>query len=366
MHEHLSLTLGLIAVLGVAAQWTAWRLRIPAIILLLGAGIAFGPGLGLIRPHETFGDLLEPIVRLCVALILFEGGLHLRLHELKHAGRGVRRLVFPGVAVSFLLGALAAHFVGGLDLPVALLVGAILVVTGPTVIMPLLRFARLRPGPASLLKWEGIVNDPIGALLAVLVFQWIRHEGTGQPVEAILLGILATIGASAVLGWGGGALLAKAFRRAWVPEYLKAPVLLASAVAVFLLADLAQAEAGLAAVTVLGLVLGNRRLPAMDELRRFKESVVVLLVSTVFILLSAELDPEGLVALGWREWAFVAVLLRSGRPGSVLGSTISSGVGLRERRRPGRSRQGRQGEQSQQQEGRPAHGPSDSCRPASG
>jgi len=331
MHEPLTLTLGLIGVLGIAAQWIAWRLRLPAIILLLGAGIAFGPGLGLIRPQEVFGDLLSPIVKLCVALILFEGGLHLKIPDLRHAGKGVMRLVFPGVLVSWVLGSLAAHFIAGLDASVAVVVGAILVVTGPTVIMPLLRHARLRRGPASLLKWEGIVNDPIGALLAVLVYQWLKYEGSGTPIEEIGLGVLLTILAAVALGWGGGVLLAKAFRRAWVPEYLKSPVLLGSALGVYVLADLAQEEAGLAAVTVLGLVLGNQRLPTIDQLRRFKEYIVVVLVSTVFILLSANLDMEGLRALGWRAWLFLAALLFVVRPATVFLSMAGAGIDIRER-----------------------------------
>jgi NhaP-type Na+/H+ or K+/H+ antiporter len=243
----------------------------------------------------------------------------------------VKRLVFPAVPIAWVLGSAAAHYVGGLSFPVAIVVGAILVVTGPTVIMPLLRHARLRKGPASLLKWEGIVNDPIGALLAVLVFQWLKYEGTGTPAEEIGLGVFLTIVASVALGWGGGVLLAKAFRRAWVPEFLKSPVLLGSALAVYVLADLAQEEAGLAAVTVFGLVLGNQRLPSIDQLRRFKEYIVVVLVSSVFILLSADLDPHGLANLGWRAWVFVAAVVFVVRPATIFLSTAGAGLAFRER-----------------------------------
>jgi NhaP-type Na+/H+ or K+/H+ antiporter len=331
MHDPLTVTLGMIAVLGILAQWLAWRLRVPAIILLLGAGLAAGPGLGWLRPQEAFGDLLRPVVKLAVALILFEGGLHLKFSELKEAGRAVRRLVWPGVAISWVLGSLAAHFIGGLTWRDSLLVGAILVVTGPTVIMPLLRHARLKKRPASLLKWEGIVNDPIGALLAVLVYQFFARSGPGHAFNEVGLAIVMTIVLSAILGIAGGYLLAGAIRGGHVPEFLKSPVLLGSALAVYLLADLAQEEAGLAAVTAFGIVLGNRRLPSIDQLRRFKEYIVVVLVSTVFILLSANVDLTELVDLDFRDWLFVLVLLFVVRPVSVFAATAGAKLPFAER-----------------------------------
>jgi NhaP-type Na+/H+ or K+/H+ antiporter len=160
----------LVTALGIGAQWIAWRFRLPAILLLSIAGLVVGPWLGWINPGKQLGAMLEPLVGLLVSIILFEGGMNLRLHELKAAGPGVKRLATSGVAITCVLGSAAAHFVGGLSWPVAVLFGAIIVVTGPTVIMPMLRQARLKQRPASLLKWEGINNDPIGALLAVLVF----------------------------------------------------------------------------------------------------------------------------------------------------------------------------------------------------
>lgn len=319
------------AVLGVLAQWVAWRIRVPAIILLLGAGLLAGPVTGFVRPAEDFGRLLGPIVGLSVALILFEGGLSLRWYELRTAARGVRRLVFPAVPIAWGLGALAARFVGGLSWPVSVLLGAILVVTGPTVILPLLRHARLKRRPASYLKWEGILNDPIGALLAVLVFQFLSHPGPGGATGGLFLGVLLTAAMAAALGIGGGLLLGGAFRRGFVPEYLKAPVLLASALLVTEAANLVQPEAGLAAATMLGIVLGNRRLPSMEEMRRFKEYVAVLLVSGVFVLLTAGLDPALLLDLSPRNWLLLLALLLVVRPATVMLSTIGAGMELPER-----------------------------------
>lgn len=331
MEGHPTLALVLVAVLGVLAQWVAWRIRIPAIILLLGAGLLAGPLTGFVRPTEDFGRLLGPVVGLSVALILFEGGLSLRWYELRTAARGVRRLVFPAVPIAWGLGTLAAHFVGGISWPVSLLLGAILVVTGPTVILPLLRHARLKRRPASYLKWEGILNDPIGALLAVLVFQYFSHTGEGTATGDLLLGVLLTAAMAAVLGIGGGFVLGAALRRGFVPEYLKAPVLLASALLVTEAANLVQHEAGLAAATVLGIVLGNRRLPSMEEIRRFKEYVAVLLVSAVFVLLTAGLDPALLLELSARNWLLLVALLVVVRPATVLVSTIGAGMELPER-----------------------------------
>lgn len=170
MTQQLLYAMVLVTGLGIACQWVAWRLRFPAIVLLSVTGLLIGPAFGVLDPSKDFGDLLEPVIKLGVAVILFEGGLNLRLHELKEAGAALRRLVTVGVVLSWGLGSVAAHYLGGFSWPVALVFGAIIVVTGPTVIMPLLRQARLQKRPASLLKWEGIVNDPIGALLAVLPF----------------------------------------------------------------------------------------------------------------------------------------------------------------------------------------------------
>lgn len=201
-----SLALTLVAVLGALAQWFAWRLRVPAVITLSVAGLLAGPVLGWLDPRAAFGPLLDPLVGLAVAVILFEGGLRLRFSELRDvaSAAAIKRLCSTGVLVSWALGTAAAVSVGGLSLPVSLVFGAILVVTGPTVILPLLRNARLERRAASLLKWEGIVNDPTGALLAVLVYEYFTMDvGAGDGrVGEVLGSLLAALAVGTGLGVG--------------------------------------------------------------------------------------------------------------------------------------------------------------------
>jgi NhaP-type Na+/H+ or K+/H+ antiporter len=321
----------LVTALGIGAQWIAWRFRLPAILLLSIAGLVVGPWLGWINPGKQLGAMLEPLVGLLVSIILFEGGMNLRLHELKAAGPGVKRLATSGVAITCVLGSAAAHFVGGLSWPVAVLFGAIIVVTGPTVIMPMLRQARLKQRPASLLKWEGIINDPIGALLAVLVFEYFTYAGSHAALLQVLSGLAIAIAVSAILGVGGGYLLGKAFARDDVPEFLKAPVTLAFVLMCYGLANQAQHEAGLLATTLLGMTLGNMQLRSIEELRRLKEYVSILLVSGIFVILTANLDPHILMRLDWRSAMLLALVVFAVRPVSVLLSTVGLGMDWRER-----------------------------------
>ncbi|BAN34318.1 sodium/hydrogen exchanger [Sulfuricella denitrificans skB26] len=321
----------IVTALGIGAQWLAWRFRLPAILLLAIAGLAAGPGLGLIRPSEQLGAMLNPLVGLMVSIILFEGGMNLRFHELREAGPGVRRLGTAGVAITFFLGSIAAYYVGGLSWPVAMLFGAIIVVTGPTVIMPLLRQARLKQRPASLLKWEGIINDPTGALLAVLVFEYFLYFGSDAAILQVLSGLAAALTAAITLGVGGGYLLGKAFSRDDVPEFLKAPVTLAFVLLCYGLANLAQHEAGLLATTLLGMTIGNMQLRSIEELRRLKEYVSILLVSGIFVILTANLDPHILTRLDWRSGVLLALVVFAIRPVSVLLSTVGLGMNWRER-----------------------------------
>jgi len=331
MIESLNLMLALVIFAGAASQWLAWRFRIPAIVLLSVVGVTLGPVLGLVSPEEQFGEGLRDVVSWFVALILFEGGLNLRLHELKEAGRGVRRLIFVGVAVAWVLGSAASYYVGGLSLPTALLFGAIIVVTGPTVIMPLLRHAHLKRKVASMLKWEGIVNDPIGVLLAVLVFQYFVFGGGTEPVSGVLVNVIIAIAVAFFLGGGGGWLLGVAFERSWVPEYLKAPTVVAVVSVVYALADIVQHESGLMAATVAGVVMGNMKLRSIGEMRRFKEYITIIMVSFLFIVLTASLHFEVLSGLSLRLTALLIVLIFFVRPLAVWIATIGSGLSLQER-----------------------------------
>lgn len=331
MEHHIAHALIIIVFLGVAAQWLAWWLRIPAIVLFLVSGVVVGPWLGWVEPSADFGAVLRPVVSLAVAVILFEGGLSLHWHEFREAATGVRRLVTLGALLSWVLTAAAAYFIGDLSLPVSLVFGAILIVTGPTVIIPMLRQAGLNRRTASYLKWEGIINDPVGALLAVLVFQYFVFTGSGSTGDAVFVDLGLALISALVLGIGLGYLLGVAFNRSLVPEYLKAPLTFAVVLAVYGIANLVFAEAGLLAVTVMGMTMGNMRIAGMEELRRFKETITILMVASVFVVLTADLDPEVLLHLDWHAAALVAAVMFLVRPAAVLLSTTFSGMDWRDR-----------------------------------
>lgn len=321
----------LVGALGVGSQWLAWRMRMPAIVLMLVAGLLIGPVLGFFDPVRDVGPLMGPMISIAVAIILFEGGLTLNFHGLRDAAKGVKRLVVVGAPLGWLLSALALRYVAGLGWGTAAVFGGILIVTGPTVIAPLLRQARLKRRPAALLQWEAIVNDPVGALAAVLAYEFVLVLQTattaGNAVAEMLIGVAVATVLGLLAGWG----LAQAFRRAWVPEFMKVPVLFAVLLAVFALSDAVLHESGLLTVTIMGLYIANADLPSYTELRRFKEHATVLLVSGVFILLAASMNLETLSTLDWHAAAFVAVVILLVRPLTVLLSLMSSGVPWPER-----------------------------------
>ncbi len=331
--ENLILGVALIGFLGIGAQWLAWRLNLPAIVLMALAGLAVGPGLNILNPGELFGDYYRPMIAMAVAIILFEGGLQPHFREIQGSiAKGVWRLVLPGVPIAWGLGTLAAHYAAGLSWPVSILFAGILIVTGPTVIMPLLRQARLSHRPGALLKWEGIINDPVGALLAVVVYEYMTFESSGhttfQIAGSLFLGSLLSVGWGILLGRA----VSSAFIRGWVPEYLKPPLLLVMVLICFVLANLVQEEAGLLAVTAMGVTMANTKLPSLEQLRHFKENIAILFVSGVFIMLTASLDVATIVqALSWQTLAFVAVMLFVVRPISIMASTIGSDLTIQER-----------------------------------
>ncbi len=323
--------IALVGALGVGAQYVAWRLQLPAIVLMLLAGIAAGPATGLLEPSRDIGPLVAPMVSLAVAIILFEGGLTLNLHKLRDAAKGVRRLVFIGAPLGWLSSALALRYGAGLGWETSAVFGGIMIVTGPTVIAPLLRQAKLARRPAQLLQWEAIINDPIGALAAVLAFEVVMVRQTaataGNAVQELVLGIAI----ASVLGAAAGYGLAAAFKRGWVPEYMKVSVLFVVLIGVFALSDTLLHESGLLAVTLMGVVIANADLPSYAEIRRFKEHATVLLVSGVFILLAASLDFAMLGRLNWRAALFLGLVIGLARPLTVLISLVGTGLPWREK-----------------------------------
>lgn len=322
--HHTSFLLVSIVALGVGAQWIAWRFRLPAIVLLALAGLIIGPFTGWVDPSDLFGHHMQSIISLCVAIILFEGGLNLHFNELKTTATGVRRLVYLGAPLAWFLSGFAAWFVGGLSVPVSAVFGAIMVVTGPTVIIPLLRQARLNRRTASYFKWEGIVNDPVGALLAVLTLQFLVYAGEGSGWLHVATGLGLALASGLLLGGAGGWLIGRAFQRGLVPEYLKSPVMLGCVLVVFVTSNLLQHEAGLLAVTVMGIVVGNMHLPGIQDMKRFKEYITVMLVAVVFVVLTADLDPNVLLGITWRGAALVAAILFLCRPISIFLATLGA------------------------------------------
>ncbi|MGV2497755.1 cation:proton antiporter [Pelagerythrobacter aerophilus] len=331
--EEQAFVIALVGVLGIGAQWIAWRTGWPAIVLMLAAGFLAGPILGLFDPEAAFGELLEPMVAIGVALILFEGGLNLDLRELRHAGDGVWRLVLFGVPIGWLLGSLAGYYVAGLVWPVAILFGGILVVTGPTVVLPLLRQSKIQPRPAATLKWEAIVNDPLGALCAVIAYEYFRLTAAApdatlfEVVPPMIIAVLLAGG----IGYAAARVVAWTFPRGLVPEYLKAPVLLTLVIGVFVLSNAIEHEAGLMAVTVMGVALANMNVTSLRSIHHFKENIALILVSGIFIVLSASLDYQELSYLNWRFGLFLLALLFLVRPLTILISLLFSSVPWNER-----------------------------------
>jgi NhaP-type Na+/H+ or K+/H+ antiporter len=314
---------------GLASQWFAWRLQWPAIVVLIGAGLVFGPVTGLIQLEMAPHDLSE-LIGLGVAIILFEGGMDLKLEEFRRAGKGIGRLTLLGPPLAWLLGSFAAHHIAGLSWPVSWVLGAILVVTGPTVIMPLLRQVRLNKESASLLKWEGIVNDPIGVLLAVLAFQYFTIAGSGMAET--LAGVGLALAVMIVLGGGGGWLTGWLYQRGLVPEHLKAPILLVLVLLVYSASNMVQHEAGLLSVTAMGLVLGNMKLVEREDLMRFKENLTVILLSVLFIVIPSQLERELIYLMDFRILLFVVAILLVVRPLTIMLATIGAPMRLADRK----------------------------------
>lgn len=326
--QGLSITLGL----GIAAQWIAWRLHRPAILFLLFFGIFAGPIFGILDPDALFGSSLIPLVSLSVGIILFEGGLDLKLSELPKVGGLVTKLVTVGMLVTWLLSAVAVWLIFETSIQISILLGSILVVTGPTVIIPLLRHIRLKSRSLSgtALKWEGIVIDPIGAVLAVLVLEAIIITDDQSIWLHSVIAVVKTI----VIGGGIGAIAAGVLlalmRVHLIPEHLQNFFSLAFLILAFFLSNELQHESGLLATTLMGFMLANQNKVRIKQIVEFKETLRVLLISGLFILLSARMELSAFSEYGPRSIVFVLVLVFVVRPISVYISTYRSDVSFKD------------------------------------
>jgi len=329
--EHQLVGLALIIVLGIISQWLSWRVNLPSILLLLISGLVAGPFLGILDPDALFGDLLFPLVSISVAIILFEGGLSLRLDELKSVGGTIRNLISVGILVTWLLAFLAAFVILGISFWPALLLGAVLVVTGPTVIIPLLRQIRPARNVGSILKWEGIVNDPIGAILAVLVFEAIIAGSMQSGVSAIVFGVIKAALGGTISGMITAGILVLLLRYFLVPDFLQNPLALMLVVIAYVSANILQPESGLLSVTVMGIALANQKYVSINHIVEFKENLRVILISSLFIILAAGLDREQLVLFEPANWLFVTLLILVVRPLAVMASTMKSNLKWQEK-----------------------------------
>lgn len=317
--------------LGGLAQWLAWRLKVPSILMLLAVGFAAGPVFGVFEPADVLGPLTFPFVSIAAAVVLFEGGLTASWEEMRGVATPVRRLIVIGIPITWTVLSAAGHYLLGLRLELALLLGAILVVTGPTVIGPLLRHARPRGSVASVLKLEGIINDPIGAILAVLVFQGIRAEEIDRAFSVVTAGILKALVLSCALGLGAALLYVLFRQRNLLPGFLHNAVLLPFMLVVYAASNQIQQESGLLAVTIMGIALASQKRIDIEGSLEFTEHARVLLISTLFILLTARMELDDILGLPLATLGFVAVVILVARPLCVWVSTAGSGLSGRER-----------------------------------
>jgi len=331
MNNEILISLAGIGVLGIACQWLAWWAKLPAILFLLLSGLVVGPMTGILKPDDLFGELLFPIVSLSVAVILFEGSLTLRMDEIKGSGSVVRNLISVGALITWLVTAAATYFMLAFSLEIALLFGAVVVVTGPTVIMPMIRTVRPNAKIANILRWEGIAIDPLGALLAVLVFDFIISRQSGNAFTSVALAFGGIVLLGTLIGIVAAWLLGLVLRRHYVPEYLRNVLTLILVFAVYAFADFIEHESGLLAVTIMGMTLANMDDTNIDDILDFKESLSVLLISGLFIILAARIEFYQFNQIGWQAISILIVIMLLARPLAVWISSIGSDLSFNEK-----------------------------------
>lgn len=326
----ITLQIVLTVLAGISAQVVAAYLKLPSIILLLIFGIAFGSdGLGWLSP-QSLGVGLEVIVSLCVALILFEGGLSLELKEIGKVSGSLRNLITIGTFITLVGGGLAAHWLGEFPWSIAFLYASLVVVTGPTVVTPLLKQVGATRKVSTLLEGEGVLIDPVGAILAVVVLDIILNGDTDPAI--VIGGLLARLGIGVVIGGGGGALMALFLKKAdFLSEELRNLVVLAGIWGLYGLAQSVRGESGLMAAVAAGIVVRAIPIPEERLLRRFKGQLTIFSVSVLFILLAADLSIASVFELGPGSVLTVLVLMLVVRPINIWVCTWNSDLNWREK-----------------------------------
>jgi len=337
--ESILLDITVVIALGIGAQWAAWRFRLPSILLLLLVGFLAGPVLGLLDPQSLQGDWLFAFVSLSIGIILFEGGLSLRLSELREVGNSILKLITIGVLITWVIGGTAAYYILEFEVGLAILIGAILTVTGPTVIVPLLRHVRPKGRVNTIAKWEGITIDPVGAILAVLVLETLillndparAAAGTEAAIEHVAIGLGLEIFVALGISVVATMLLVVILRRRMVPDFLRNAVTLMVVVIAFVVANVLQHESGLLATTLMGIALANQPYVSVQRIIEFKENLQVLLIGSLFVLLSARLELSALSYIDLEVLIFLGILVVLVRPLAVFVSSMGSNLDWEEK-----------------------------------
>ncbi len=322
-----ALVLSAVGVIGLGCQWLAWRLRLPAILFLLLAGMIVGPFMQWLKPDEILGNLLFPLVSLAVAVILFEGSLTLNFKEIRGVSGSVWSIVSVGAIISWALTSVATHYFLGFTWELAMLFGSLTVVTGPTVIVPLLRTVRPKSTLANILRWEGILIDPLGALFVVMVYEFIVSHNAVNSVEVFA----KIIAIGVILGIAAGAAVSAALHRGWLPEYLQPFSVLMVVLGVFSVSNHLESEAGLLTVTVMGMWLANAKDINIQQILHFKEHLTILLITGLFIFLAARISLDDFTALGSGAMMLFVFMQLVSRPLSIFIATVRSRLEFRDK-----------------------------------
>lgn len=331
MSEEILIQLSAIGIIAIVCQWLSWWVKLPAILFLLISGIIAGPLTGWLQPDRLFGDLLFPIVSLGVAIILFEGSLTLKIYEIRGLEVVVRRFVTSGLVSTWLIVTVATHYLINLSWQLAFVFGAVMVVTGPTVIVPLLRTVRPNARIANILRWEGIIIDPLGALLAVLVYEFIVSERATNALGHSLFIFGQVVVTGIVIGIISGYLFGLVLRKHWLPDFLHNVAALTLVFGVFAFSNYIQHESGLLTVTVMGMWLANMKAVHTEDILHFKESLSVLMISGLFIILAARVVFSDIAQLGWSAAGVFLAMQFIARPLKVITATWKSPLTWREK-----------------------------------
>ncbi|RSL30571.1 sodium:proton antiporter [Salibacterium salarium] len=327
------LGVGLVLFIGMFSQWLSWRWSLPAIVVMTIAGVVVGPGLHVVQPENIFGPIMKSLISMAVAIILFEGSLSLDRDEIRHFRRPVRRMVTSVPFLSWILTAVATHYIIDLSWVVSFVIGGLFVVTGPTVIGPLLRQSKLKERPASLLHWEGVIVDPVGPLLALLALQ-LGLSVTGITEWTYLALFFLAAATALISGYFIGYGMGYVFQKEIIPHHMQTSIMFVVVVLSFSLSNLLMPESGLLAVTAMGFAMANMGLDdhILENIRHFKEDIAILLVSAVFVILTATITREELAGmLDFRLLGFVLLMLFIVRPLSVWLSLIGTDLPAREK-----------------------------------